>query len=57
VNAARDITAFYAARIPVPCTASTLLALSAAKGIVMRPDAAARAAARQGRMRTRPAPE
>jgi hypothetical protein len=58
VNAARDITAFYAARVPVPCTASTLLVLSAdAKGVVMRPGAlrpaTARAAARQGKMRTR----
>jgi hypothetical protein len=58
VNAARDITAFYAARIPEPCTASTLLVISAdAKGIVMRPGAlraaTARAAARQGKMRTR----
>jgi hypothetical protein len=58
VNAARDITAFYAARIPEPCTASTLLVISAdAKGIVMRPGAlraaTAKAAARQGKMRTR----
>jgi hypothetical protein len=58
VNAAGDIPAFYAARIPMPCTASTLLVISAdAKGIVMRPGAlrpaTARAAARQGRMRTR----
>jgi hypothetical protein len=29
VNAAADIAAFYAARIPVPCTASTLLVISA----------------------------
>jgi hypothetical protein len=61
VSAACDIAAFYAARIPVPCTASTLLVLSAdAKGIVMRPQAlrpkTARAAARQGRMRTRLTP-
>jgi hypothetical protein len=61
IAAAGDIAAFYAARIPVPCTASTLLVLSAdAKGIVMRPTAlrpkTARAAARQGRMRTRLAP-
>jgi hypothetical protein len=61
VSAARDIAAFYAARVPVPCAASTLLVLSAdAKGIVMRPQAlrpaTARAAARQGRMRTRLAP-
>jgi hypothetical protein len=58
VNAAGDIPAFCAARIPVPCTASTLLVISAdAKGIVMRPGAlrpaTAKAAARQGRMRTR----
>src|ERR1022692_3887300 len=40
VSAASDIAAFYAARVPVPCTASTLLVLSAdAKGIVMRPGA------------------
>ena len=58
VSAARDISAFYAARIPVPCTASTLLVISAdAKGIVMRPgalrEATAKAAARLGKMRTR----
>ena len=58
VDAAGDIAAFYASRIPVPCTASTLLVISAdAKGIVMRPGAlrpaTAKAAARQGRMRTR----
>ena len=58
VSAAGDITAFYAARVPVPCTASALLVISAdAKGIVMRPGAlrpaTARAAARQGRTRTR----
>ena len=58
VGAACDITQFYAARVPVPCTASTLLVISAdAKGIVMRPGAlrpaTAKAAARQGRMRTR----
>jgi hypothetical protein len=58
VGAAGDIAAFYAARVPVPCTASTLLVISAdAKGIVMRPaalrPATAKAAARQGRMRTR----
>jgi hypothetical protein len=29
VNAAGDIAAFYAARIPVPCTARTLLVISA----------------------------
>jgi hypothetical protein len=58
VSAAADIAAFYAARVPVPCTASTLLVISAdAKGIVMRPEAlrpaTAKAAARQSRMRTR----
>ena len=58
VSAASDIAAFYAARVPVPCTAPTLLVISAdAKGIVMRPGAlrpaTAKAAARQGRMRTR----
>jgi hypothetical protein len=58
VSAAADIAAFYAARVPVPCTASTLLVISAdAKGIAMRPGAlrpaTAKAAARQGRMRTR----
>jgi hypothetical protein len=58
VNAAGDIAAFYAARVPMPCTASTLLVISAdSKGVVMRPGAlrpaTARAAARRGRMRTR----
>jgi hypothetical protein len=58
VNAAADIAAFYATRIPVPCTAGTLLVISAdAKGIVMRPGAlrpaTAKAAARQAKMRTR----
>jgi len=58
VSAAADIAAFYAGRVPVPCTASTLLVISAdGKGIVMRPEGlrpvTARAAARQGRMRTR----
>ncbi len=58
VNAAADIAAFYAARVPVPCTASTLLVISAdSKGVVMRPGAlrpaTAKAAARRGRMRTR----
>jgi hypothetical protein len=57
-GAAADIPAFYAARVPEPCTSSTLLVLSAdAKGIVMRPGAlraaTARAAARLGKMRTR----
>ncbi len=58
VSAAADIGAFYAARVLQPRTASTLLVISAdAKGIVMRPGAlrpaTARAAARQGKMRTR----
>jgi hypothetical protein len=58
VAAAADIAAFYAARVPMPCTASTLLVISAdSKGVVMRPGAlrpaTAKAAARQGRMRTR----
>ena len=58
VSAAADITAFYAGRAPMPCTASTLLVISAdAKGIAMRPEglrpATARAAARRSRMRTR----
>ena len=57
-SAAADIPAFYAARIPEPCTSATLLILSAdCKGIVMRPGAlraaTARAAARPGKMRTR----
>lgn len=58
VNAAGDIGAFYAARIPMPATAGTLLVVSAdGKGVVMRPGAlrpaTAKAAARRGRMRTR----
>ena len=58
VAAAADIAAFYATRIPVPCTAPALLVISAdAKGVVMRPGAlrpaTAKAAARQARMRTR----
>jgi len=57
-GAAADIPAFYAARVPEPCTAETLLVLSAdCKGIVMRPGAlraaTAKAAAKLGRMRTR----
>jgi hypothetical protein len=56
--AAVDIPAFYAARIPQPCTSRTLVVLSAdSKGIVMRPGAlraaTAKAAARLGKMRTR----
>ncbi len=54
-GAAADIPAFYAARIPEPCTSATLLILSAdCKGIVMRPAAlraaTARAAVRLGKM-------
>ena len=57
-GAAAGIPAFYAARIPQPCTPETLLVLSAdCKGIVMRPGAlraaTAKAAARMGKMRTR----
>ena len=57
-GAAADISVFYAARVPEPCTPETLLVLSAdCKGIVMRPGAlraaTARAAARLGKMRTR----
>jgi Uncharacterised protein family (UPF0236) len=37
--AAADIGAFYAQRVPVPCTSEVLLVLSAdSKGIVMRPE-------------------
>jgi hypothetical protein len=58
VQAAADIAAFYAARIPEPCTVSTLLVISVdAKRIVMRPGAlraaTAKAAAGQRKMRTR----
>jgi hypothetical protein len=57
-GAAADILAFYAARVPEPCTSETLVVLSAdCKGIVMRPGAlraaTAKAAARLGKMRTR----
>jgi hypothetical protein len=57
-GAAADIPAFYAARIPEPCTPGTLLVLSAdCKGVVMRPGAlraaTAKAADRLGKMRTR----
>jgi hypothetical protein len=56
--AAADIPAFYAARVPEPCTPETLVVLSAdCKGIVMRPGAlraaTAKAAAKLGKMRTR----
>ena len=58
VQAAADIPAFYAARIPEPCTPGMLLILSAdCKGVVMRPGAlraaTAKAAERLGKMRTR----
>lgn len=58
VRAAGTLQLFYSARVPLPCTASTLLVISAdAKGIVMQPGAlrpaTAKAAAWQGRMRTR----
>ena len=58
VRSASDITAFYASRIPEPCTPSALLVLSAdCKGIVMRPGAlraaTAKAASKLGKMRTR----
>jgi hypothetical protein len=58
VHAAADIPAFYAARIPEPCTRGSLVVVSAdCKGIVMRPGAlraaTAKAAARLGKMRTR----
>ncbi|MFI6056529.1 ISKra4 family transposase, partial [Streptomyces violascens] len=59
VEAARDIDAFYAARVIEPCTASTVLVLSVdGKGVVMRPEAlreATRQAAlkRQHTFRTR----
>ena len=58
VRAAAGIPAFYASRIPEPCTPSALLVLSAdGKGVVMRPGAlraaTAKAAAKLGKMRTR----
>jgi hypothetical protein len=58
VHAAAGIPAFYASRIPEPCTPSALLVLSAdGKGVVMRPGAlraaTAKAAAKLGKMRTR----
>ena len=58
VSAAADIPAFYAARVPEPCSQPSLLVMSAdCKGIVMRPGAlraaTAKAAARLGKMRTR----
>jgi hypothetical protein len=58
VRSAAGIPAFYAARVPEPCTPAALLVLSAdCKGIVMRPGAlraaTAKAAAKLGKMRTR----
>ncbi|MFJ2746229.1 ISKra4 family transposase [Streptomyces sp. NPDC087440] len=59
VEAARDIDGFYEARVFEPCTASTVLVLSAdGKGIVMRPEALREvtrqaAAKRQHTFRTR----
>jgi hypothetical protein len=58
VNAAADIPAFYAVRVPEPCTPAALLVLPAdCKGIVMRPGplraATAKAAVKLGKMRTR----
>jgi len=45
--AARDIDAFYRARIPAPCTRETLLVISVdGKGIVMRPEALREATAK-----------
>jgi hypothetical protein len=45
--AAVDIDAFYRHKIPMPCTAGTLLVLSVdGKGIVMRPEALRRATAK-----------
>jgi len=57
-DAAADIPAFCAARVPQPCSQPSLLVMSAdCKGIVMRPGAlraaTARAAAKLGKMRTR----
>ena len=54
VSAACDIVAFYAGRVPVPATASTLLVISAdAKGIAMRPGALRPATARAAAFRAR----
>ena len=58
VDAAADIPAFYAARIPEPCPPQSLLVMSAdCKCIVMRAGAlraaTAKAAAKLGKMRTR----
>nr|WP_246239824.1 ISKra4 family transposase [Acrocarpospora corrugata] len=53
IAAARDVEAFYEARVPLPCTAATLLVISCdGKGVPMRPEAlrpaTARAAAVKG---------
>jgi hypothetical protein len=58
VRCAAGIPAFYASRIPEPCTPQSLLVLSAdCKGVVMRAAAlraaTAKAAAKLGKMRTR----
>ena len=58
VHSASDIPAFYAARIPEPCTPQVLLIMQAdCKGIAMRMEAlraaTAKAAAKLGKMRTR----
>jgi hypothetical protein len=58
VDAAADIAAFYASRVPEPCPPASLLVMSAdCKGIVMRSGAlraaTAKAAAKLGKMRTR----
>jgi hypothetical protein len=58
VRSAADITAFYASRVPEPCTPESLLVMSAdSKGVVMRlaalREATAKAAAKLGKMRTR----
>ncbi|WP_281284042.1 ISKra4 family transposase [Nonomuraea deserti] len=40
ITAARDVEAFYEARVPLPCTAATLLVISCdGKGVPMRPEA------------------
>jgi hypothetical protein len=54
VRSAAGIPAFYASRVPEPCTPAALLVLSAGcKGIVMRPGPLRAAAAKLGKMRTR----
>ncbi|MCK2214331.1 ISKra4 family transposase [Actinomadura sp. ATCC 31491] len=52
VAAAVDVDAFYAAQTPVPCIASTVLAISVdGKGIAMRPEALRPATAKAARAR------